>query len=265
MPRATINGISINYERHGDVGEPLVFVHGWTGDVTDWRHQIAEFAPGHRVLAMDLRGHGGSDAPSDRSSYTIMRMADDVEALIAHAGFERYHLVGHSMGGATVQEIALRSPQRLLSLTIEDSGFDFGVGRIDVVVKFMEGRNRLAEEQGMQAVLEMTAKMPSSPRTTAERREEENQRMGRMSVDGLIGGWEALMGWAGTEDRLAGLSVPLLLIYGELDAMVAKQMARMAELIPGAALEVVPDAGHSPQFERPEVFNRALRAHLARN
>ena len=262
---ATINGVSINYERHGDAGEPLVFVHGWTGDVTDWRHQIAEFAGEYRVLAMDLRGHGASDAPRDRSTYTVLQFADDVEGLIAHAGFERYHLVGHSMGGATVQEIALRNPAPLLSLTIEDSGYDFAIRKIGSVVKFMESRNRLAEEKGMEAVAEMMAKFPSPPHGTPERREEEHERLRRMSVDGLIGGWDALTGWAGTEHRLASLSVPTLLIYGELDGGVVKPMRAMATMIPGAREEVVPAAGHSPQYERPDVFNRALRAHLERN
>jgi pimeloyl-ACP methyl ester carboxylesterase len=194
-----------------------------------------------------------------------MQMADDVEALVAHAGFERYHLVGHSMGGAVAQEIALRNPAPLLSLTIEDSGYDFGVRKIDAVVKFMEARNRAAEEQGMQSILEWTAKFPSPPHATPERREEEKARLGRMSVDGLIGGWQALMGWTGTEDRLESLSVPTLLLYGDLDAGVVKQMDKMAKIIPGAALSIIPEAGHSPQFERHEIFNRALRAHLERS
>jgi pimeloyl-ACP methyl ester carboxylesterase len=66
---STADGTRLYYERHGDRGEPLVLVHGATGDVTDWRFQIAEFAPTHRVLVMDHRGHGRSDAPSDRAAY----------------------------------------------------------------------------------------------------------------------------------------------------------------------------------------------------
>src|SRR5688572_32283310 len=122
MPTASINGFEMYFERHGDGGEPLAFVHGFTGDTHDWAAQVAEFAPTHRVLTLDHRGHGRSSAPSDRESYSVMQMADDVEALVASAGFDRYHLVGHSMGGAVAQEIALRSPGRLMSLTPEDTG-----------------------------------------------------------------------------------------------------------------------------------------------
>src|SRR5262245_23230794 len=125
MATTAIDGVEIYYEQHGTAGEPLVLVHGFTGDITDWRHQIEEFAPTHRVLALDNRGHGRSAAPSDPTAFGIERMADDVEALAAHAGFDRFHLLGHSMGGTIVQEIALRSPAKLLSLILEDTSFHF--------------------------------------------------------------------------------------------------------------------------------------------
>jgi len=145
VPTATVNGISLYYELHGDSGEPLVLVHGYTGDVTDWRHQIPELSRTHRVLMMDLRGHGRSEAPKDRSSYTVDQMASDVEALIDQVGFERYHLLGHSMGGGIVQEIALRSPQRLLSLTLHDTSFKFALMADPAVEEWWKGRMALAE------------------------------------------------------------------------------------------------------------------------
>ena len=71
MPFAAVNGVTLYYERHGDIGDPLVFVHGYTGDITDWRLQIAEFSRDFRILVMDLRGHGRSEAPSDGACYTV--------------------------------------------------------------------------------------------------------------------------------------------------------------------------------------------------
>src|SRR6266545_7161500 len=102
MPDVTINGVRLNYELHGESGPPLVFVHGYTGDITDWRNQLPAFSPSYRTLIIDLRGHGGSEAPADRSAYNIDHFADEVEALVDEFGFPQYHLLGHSMGGAIV-------------------------------------------------------------------------------------------------------------------------------------------------------------------
>jgi 3-oxoadipate enol-lactonase len=264
MPHTTINGFSMHYQRHGDVGEPLVLVHGYTGDVGDWFDQTAEFSKTHRVLVMDHRGHGDSEGPADRSSYTIVQMADDIEALVAHAGFERYHLVGHSMGGGVAQEIALRSGPRLMSLTLFGTGTDFKIGRNPAVAKYMDARNRLAEEQGMAAVAGMPQVLPDPPHFPAGRREYEKARTTRMSVHGLVGGWQALMTWEGTTDRVKQITTPALVMAGALEPAVASTKYLHAQ-IAGSTMVIFPEAGHCPQFERPELFNEALREHLARN
>lgn len=264
MPRTTINGFSMNYELHGDAGEPLVLVHGYTGDVGDWFDQTKEFARTHRVLVMDHRGHGDSEGPDEITSYTITQMADDIEALIAHAGFERYHLVGHSMGGGVAQEIALRSGPRLMSLTLFGTSSDFKLGKIPVLVAWMEARNKMALEQGMAAVAAMPQVIPDPPHMPAGRRAYEKARTLRMSPHGLSGGWHALTNWDGTTERLKQIATPSLVMAGALEP-AAKTLPFMHEQIAGSTMVIVPEAGHCPQFERPELFNAALRAHLERN
>jgi 3-oxoadipate enol-lactonase len=261
LPHFPVDGFDMYYERHGSQGEALVLVHGYTGDVSDWRHQVAAFAPSHRVLVMDHRGHGRSGAPAERSSYTVSRMADDVEALVGSVGFDRYHLVGHSLGGMVAQELALRHAERLLSLTLEDTSFDFAIGRNELVARLFRERLRVAEERGMAAVAELPHP-PPPPHHTPERIAEERARLARMSVDGFAGAWRALCDWPGTESRAHRIRTPTLVVYGELDVMVAPGSRWLAGNIPGAALQVIPEAGHSPQFERPELFNATLRRHL---
>jgi pimeloyl-ACP methyl ester carboxylesterase len=262
VPHATIDGFEMYYERHGTRGEPLVLVHGYTGDVTDWQHQIAEFAASHRVLVMDHRGHGRSGAPRDRESYTVERMSGDVEALAAQVGFDRYHLVGHSLGGMVAQEIALRCGGRLLSLTLEDTMNDFAIGRSETVRRLFEAGLRLAEEQGMAAVARLPAP-PRPPHHPRERFEQERARLARMPLDGFVGGWQALCRWPGTRQRAQAIRTRTLVICGELDAVVVPGSRWLADAIPGARLEIVPEAGHSPQLERPELFNAALRRQIA--
>ncbi len=263
MPSVAINGVDLYYELHGDSGEPLVMVHGYTGDISDWRHQITEFSRTHRVLVLDLRGHGQSQAPTDRSVYTVPQMSHDVEALAEHVGFDRYHLLGHSMGGAVVQEVALRSPQMLLSLTLHDTAYRFNLDADPAIAVWRDLRFGMAESKGMAAVADMEPALPPPPHMPAERLEETKERLSRMSVDAFIGSWDGLAAWEGTEDRAHAIETPTLIIYGDLDMPLLIEASRkLAQLIPDATVEVIPETGHSPQWERPALFNAALRAFL---
>ena len=268
MPEALANRIRIYYERHGESGEPLVFVHGYTGDITDWKYQVAEFSPDYRVLVLDLRGHGRSEAPADRSVYTVETMARDVEALADALGFEKYHLVGHSLGGTIVQEVALSSPERLSSLTLEDTGpLASFPGNVELQ-QWNAKQIETAERQGMAAVVELQRanlsrlSVPLSPEVI----ELAQERLARMSVHGFVGATLAGPKWRGTIDRAASIRVPTLVIYGELDlAPIVTASQWLARTIPGATLEMIPGAAHSPQMEQAELYNRALRRHLEVN
>jgi 3-oxoadipate enol-lactonase len=263
MPMATLGDIGIYFEQHGKRGAPLVLVHGYTGDGSDWRHQVAAFATTHRVLVMEHRGHGRSQAPVEPTAYTIERMTDDLEALIAHLALEPFHLVGHSMGGAIAQELALRHPGRLRSLTLEDTGPAFEMLRNPAVARVFEAGFRLAEAQGMAALAKLSG-ANAPPHKSPQRIEQERERLAKMSVAAFVGAGNALARWQGTRDRVHALSLPTLVIYGALDAGVREGSEWLAATIPGAVLECVPEAGHSPQDERPELFNAALARHLHR-
>src|SRR3990170_4498714 len=97
LSTATRDGVNLRYLDTGSGDRPLVFIHGWCCDHTYWRDQTTEFARRHRVIAVDLRGHGQSDKPDQ--DYTIGGFADDVAWLIRRLDLDRPVLVGHSMGG----------------------------------------------------------------------------------------------------------------------------------------------------------------------
>jgi pimeloyl-ACP methyl ester carboxylesterase len=266
MPFASINGVKLNYELHGESGEPLVLVHGYTGDITDWRHQVPAFSPSFRVLIADNRGHGQSEAPGDRSSYTVDQMAADTMGLVDNLGFAHFHLLGHSMGGAVAQEIALANPGRLLSLTLHDTTNSFAAVNTNApLALWRDYRFKLAESEGMHAVAELTSPFPPPPHMPASRLEETKQRLAAMSIDAFIGAWEGLASWQGTENRAAAITTPTLVLYGDIDTQFIIDGSRsLAAKIPSAELAVIPQTGHQPQFERPELFNAALGAFLNR-
>jgi 3-oxoadipate enol-lactonase len=266
MPFTTINGVKLNYELHGDAGEPLVLVHGYTGDITDWRHQLPVFGQSHRVLIVDLRGHGESEAVADRSQYAIDHFVSDVEALVDEVGFDLYHLLGHSMGGAVVQEIALKAPERLISLTLHDTSDNFKAAFMNAaVVMWRDYRFKVAEEQGMRVVSQLTYPFPPPPHMPRERTEETNERLANMSLDSFVGAWHGLSDWEGTVHRAQAIGTPTLVIWGDMDSQfIIDSSKRLAKTIPGASEAIVPEAGHSPQYERPPLFNEALAGFLER-
>jgi pimeloyl-ACP methyl ester carboxylesterase len=88
--------------------------------------------------------------------------------------------------------------------------------------------------------------------------------MESMSPHGFAGAWHALMSWPGTRERIAALATPSLLMAGALEPAV-KTMTWLHERIGGSELLIIEESGHSPQWERPAIFNDALRKHLARN
>ena len=119
MKTVTRDGINLGYTDSGTGARSLLFVHGWCCDQSYWRAQIDDFAAGHRCVALDLRGHGGSDKPDQ--DYTIAGFVDDVAWLIAELGLHRATLVGHSMGGCIGLNLAHRHPDLLRALVMLDS------------------------------------------------------------------------------------------------------------------------------------------------
>jgi pimeloyl-ACP methyl ester carboxylesterase len=117
------DGVRLGYEVVGD-GEPaMVFVHGWTCDVSHFAPQVAHYAVSHRCVSVDLRGHGASDAPEQE--YTIEGFADDVAFVCDELGVRDAVLVGHSMGGAIVLAVGASRPDLARGVVMLDPAILF--------------------------------------------------------------------------------------------------------------------------------------------
>jgi pimeloyl-ACP methyl ester carboxylesterase len=102
------DGVALAYEESGQGDPPFVLVHGWTCNHTQFAPLTVHFAARRRIVAVDLRGHGASDTP--QQPYTVPGFADDVAWLCREASIDRPILVGHSMGGTVVLDVAARYP-----------------------------------------------------------------------------------------------------------------------------------------------------------
>src|SRR5690242_8544380 len=108
MERLVRDGVALAYEVAGTGDPPLLLVHCWTCDHSFFAPQLAHFSGTHRVVNVDLRGHGASDKP--RQDYTVAGFADDLAWLCERLGVQKPVVIGHSMGGNIALELAARHP-----------------------------------------------------------------------------------------------------------------------------------------------------------
>ena len=251
-------------------GRPLLLSHGFTGakeDFGDWMDAFAD--EGWWVVAPDLRGHGNSEQPVDEGLYSLVTFAADLLALADDLGWDRFSMVGHSMGGMVAQEMALQAPERIERLVLMDThhgpveGLDPDTVAIAVDV---------LRTQGLPALLALIAELPAAEKAPSELRVHAERpgyaEFGESKVNRASAAMYAAMGVELTSraDRLAdlaGLSMPVRVVVGAEDAGFLGASRRMAETIPTADLVVIPDAAHSPQFENPQAWWDAVAPFLA--
>ncbi len=262
MPHAEANGQSLYYEEHGE-GEPLFLVMGLGGDRVAWTLQVREFEKQFRVISFDNRDVGQS-SPAEHD-YEIGDMADDTLALADALDIDSFHLVGASMGGAISQEVALRAPERVRTLTLAVTWGGYG--------KLGELRTETWGPQVMRAsreerVDELMMRCYSEEFMGNERAA---QHMRRLILDNpypqppeAFVRQMAACGRHETRDRLGELSMPVHVIEAEHDMMVPPWKSReLVELIPGAEHTVLERAPHLANVERADDFNRAVLGFIA--
>lgn len=254
----------------GAGGRPLLLVHGFTGASTDFADFLEPLAAaGWHVVAPDLRGHGRSSQPASEDDYSFAIFAQDIVALADALGFDRFTVLGHSMGGMLTQVLVVDVPHRVEALVLMDTSH----GPLHVDPDLVELGVAVAREQGIDVVADVMAASDDGPLTTeAYRRKVEadpgyaemGDRNLRASSPAMFAAMLAGIPRAPDRlDSLASLTMPTLVIVGEQDAPFLDDSRRMADTIPGGRLAVIPEGGHSPQFESPEAWWDALSSFLA--
>lgn len=248
---------------------PLLLAHGFTGAKEDFGDHLDALASrGWHCVAPDLRGHGRSDQPPGLSSYGLRIFAADILGLADSLGWARFTLLGHSMGGMVAQHIALDAPDRLEALVLMDTSHAAPDG-IDAAL--VELGKAVVAQGGMPLLVEASRAREDGLFTPAHIRLLTTRPGYREFAEGKTLACSADMWLAMVEEflhqpdrleALAGLRLPTLVLVGEQDEAFLDHSRRMAGAIPGASLAVVPDAGHSPQFENPGAWFEAVVSFL---
>ncbi len=254
--RVTVNGVALAVDTAGE-GPAVLFIHGYPLDRTMWRHQMEHLA-GYQRIAPDLRGMGLSDAPD--LGYSMTTYADDLAALLDTFGVDDAVLVGHSMGGYIALEFVRRWPRRVRALVLVDSRAEADTpdGR-----KARDAAAAAARERGAVATAEaMLPKLFSGQDAAAVGTawKQVEATILATSVAGMAGALAAMRDRPDSTPLLAQLAgTPTLIVVGEDDRLTPAAGARMmAEMIPGARLQVMPGVGHLPPLEAPAETTRVL-------
>ncbi|WP_374446728.1 alpha/beta fold hydrolase [Stella sp.] len=258
MPHLAVDGHRIHYRFDGPEDRPvIVLAHSLAASLAMWAPQMPYLTTRFRVLAVDMRGHGGSDAPD--GPYHLDGLAGDFAALLGHLGLGPVDFMGLSMGGMIGMTLAAKHPGLLRSVVLCDTMCEVP----DSFRTALEGRMDLARRDGMAPLVEPTvarwftapfvARNP--PILDAVRADIRNT-----PVAGYVGCCGAIQTLA-LRDRIGDIRVPTLVIVGRDDpATPVAASAVIHRGIPGSTLVVLDDASHLSNIEQPAAFDAALAA-----
>jgi pimeloyl-ACP methyl ester carboxylesterase len=264
----TDDGVGLATVAAGSPDAPgLLLAHGFGGAKEDFADHIDALAATHRVVVFDHRGHGESDAPDDPAAYSLDRLAADVLTVADAHELTSLRLLGHSMGGMVTRRIAVASPERARAHVFMDTSpgpppidpdlVDFGVAIVEA-----DGMDALRAAQneldvlGSDAYQRVLRERPGFQEYADRKWESLSPVMWKTLVVEIVRQPDQ------TAD-LAALREPTLVLVGDQDREFLGGCRAIAETVPGARLVVIPDAGHSPQFENPPVWRAALTSFLA--
>ena len=260
----SVGEVTLSVAQAGEGGRPLLLLHGFTAakeDFTPWLDALA--ARGFHAVAPDLRGHGDSDKPEDEAAYSLDQFAIDALALADVLGWQQFHLVGHSMGGMVAQHVVLSAPDRIESLVLMDTGH----GTVDMDAELATWGLGLVRSEGIDALADVLVAIEGPLYTDAYQRlidaHPEHAAYSERKLRASSAAMYAAMGThlISDHDRLeqvASFAMPTLVVVGEEDAPFLGPSERLAATIPTARIEILAGAGHSPQFENPEAWEKVV-------
>jgi 3-oxoadipate enol-lactonase len=257
------DGVKVHYDVFGRrEGPPLIMIQGLGTDSRGWALQRLAFGRRYRCIAIDNRGTGRTDRPE--GPYSLERMALDAVAVLDAEQVDRAHVMGASMGGVIAQIIAVLHPHRTRSLVLACTACRHHEWRRELLAEWADA----VEAGGMGALGDEALQWLVGPRL--------RRRFGiwlnllarivlQMPPEPFIAQIRAILD-APDELRaeLVNVTVPTLVITGSQDSLTPVGDAEeLAELIPGARLEVLGGAAHGLMVEAPNAFNEAVLRFLA--
>lgn len=249
-----VDGLRTYYEEAGE-GPPVICFHAACQDTLMYRHVLDGLSDSYRVIAVDAPGHAKSLPPDDGEFRHITRHAEFQERVMALLGLERPAIIGCSMGGNLVLELAARRPDAY-SAVISCEGADYTptVAELTLDMLLING----------QQIVECWSQSLTGNRTPPDRAQEVVWQIRRATPEAMAGD---LVGYAGFDKRelMKNIKTPVLLLRGDADWLVSQeQVEATGSRIPNSEIAVLAGTGHYPMIENPYEFNETVREFLDR-
>ena len=255
---AEVDGLRIRYARRGaGSGVPVLFVHGFGGDLDNWLFNLDAVSEKSPVIALDLPGHGQSTVRLPGTG--MAALAGFVAHFMDVLAVEQAHLVGHSMGAAIAAQMALDHPRRVASLALIAAA---GLGP-EINAGYTEDFAAAPSRRELKPVLEQ---LFAKPELVSRQMVDDVLKYKRLDgVTELLGALSRALFSGGRQAEQPGLRLketgkPVLVIWGREDRIIPAHHAGSAP--PGATVEVLDGAGHMVQLERANDVNRLLNRHV---
>ncbi|MFN2587748.1 MAG: alpha/beta fold hydrolase [Actinomycetota bacterium] len=263
MPTVTVDSRRIDYLDSGGGGTPVLLVHAFPLHARMWEPQMESLGDRWRLIAPDLMGFGGSDAPEDPAGYTVDAFAGDLKAVLDELGIDRAAVVGLSLGGYVALAFLRKHRSMVAALVLADTRAEADAPEN---VEKRTNQQGIVREQGPGALTDgLIGALLGEP--TREKKPDVVETVRRLMENpaaGYIGALEAMKRRPDSTPDLTSIDVPTLIVVGENDTLTPPELSRkMHEHVGGSRLVVIPEAGHLSNLEAPEAFNGALAEFLS--
>jgi 3-oxoadipate enol-lactonase len=265
MPYATTaDNVRLYFEEAGS-GTPVIFLHEFAADHTNWEPQMRYFSRRHRCIAYSARGYTPSDVPASHEVYTYKHFYTDSLAVLDHLKIDKAHFVGLSMGSYSSLQVGLNAPHRALSLTLAGVGSGSDLANLEAWRKQCQANAERYHSVGAAEVAKETREAPSRiPFLLKDPRGHKDfyDALARHDSKGSGNTMRSFQGGRPSiytlEDAIRKIAVPTLIICGDEDDSCIAPSLFLKTHIPASGLSMFPKAGHVLNLEEPSLFNETL-------
>src|ERR1700744_3735338 len=270
MPHAGASDKTKLYYEEAGSGTPILFLHEFAADHTNWEPQMRYFSRGHRCIAYSARGYAPSDVPSSAESYTYKHFYTDAFAVLDHLKIPKAHFVGLSMGSYSSVHAAMNAPKRVMSMTLAGVGSGSSLENLEAFRKNCQQTADQFEAIGSAEVAKVKRGAPGRIPFLVKDTGGHAGFYAALARHDSKGSANTMRGFQGGRpsiytltDAIRRVPTPALIICGDEDDHCVGPSLFLKKHLPASGLTLFPKSGHVLNLEEPALFNEMVERFIA--